>query len=245
MRRSGALAAYIRDKLVDFVQPGITTLDIDREAERLIKEAGAQSAFKGYKGYPGNLCVSVNEEVVHGIGSPRRKIQPGDLVKLDVGVVLDGWIGDTAITVAVGAIPTDWDRLVRVTEEALERGINEARPGARVGQISHAIQKCVESQGCSVVREFVGHGLGRKLHEEPQIPNFGRPKDGPKLRPGMVICIEPMVNLGAPSVRVLSDKWTAVTVDGLPSAHMEHTVLITEDAPEVLTPSTRRSPVAV
>ncbi len=239
MRRSGALAAQIRDRLADFLEPGITTLDVDREAERLIAQAGAKSAFKGYKGFPGHLCISINEEVVHGIGSPRRKIQLGDLVKLDVGVVLEGWLGDTATTVPVGPVPPEWDHLVRVTEEALERGIAEARAGARVGQISHAVQKFVESQGCSIVREFVGHGLGRKLHEEPQVPNFGRPKDGPKLRPGMVICIEPMVNLGGPSVRVLSDKWTAVTVDGLPSAHVEHTVLITEDAPEILTPSSR------
>jgi len=237
MRRSGRLCAQIRDMLAAFIQPGMTTADVDQHAARLIADAGAKSAFLGYRGYPGHLCISLNEEVVHGIGSPRRIIKIGDLVKLDVGIIYQGWLGDTAITLPIGPIPHDWQRLIQITEESLARGIAEARDGSRVGQISHAIQKYVESHGFSVVREFVGHGLGRQLHEEPQVPNFGRPKDGPRLKPGMVICIEPMVNMGGPNVKILSDKWTAVTVDGLPSAHVEHTVLITEGEPEILTNS--------
>ena len=235
MRRACRLCAQLRDEVVAFIQPGITTADVDQYAARLFADAGVKSAFLGYRGFPGHLCISINEEVVHGIGSPKRVIQVGDLVKLDVGIIYHGWLGDTAITVPVGPVPHEWQQLVRVTEESLFRGISQARSGARVGQISHAIQRFVESHGFSVVREFVGHGLGRQLHEEPQVPNFGRPKDGPRLQPGMVICIEPMVNLGGPEVKILSDNWTAVTVDGLPSAHFEHTVLVTEGEPEILT----------
>lgn len=196
--------------------------------------AKCRSAFLGYKQFPGNICISVNEEVVHGIGGPRR-VQYGDIVKIDCGVIRDGWVGDTATTVAVGVIDPRIQRLLQVTEDALELGIRKAQAGRRVGDIGAAIEDEVVAHGFSVVREFVGHGVGKKLHEEPQVPNYGRPGTLQKLKPGMTLAIEPMVNMGTASIRILEDKWTVVTADGKPSAHFEHTVLITSGEPEVLT----------
>jgi methionyl aminopeptidase len=234
MRRSCELVARILQELMARVEPGVSTRDIDRYAQELIRKAGAQSAFLGYRGFPGHICISVNEEVVHGIGGD-RKIQYGDLVKLDVGIVKDGWVGDTAATVVVGVSDAESLRLVEVTRGALSAGIEQAWPGKRVGDISHAIESYVCRHGFSVVREFVGHGVGRRLHEEPQVPNFGRPGTGPKLRSGMTLAIEPMVNAGLPGVEVLGDGWTVVTVDRKRSAHFEHTVLVTEEGPQILT----------
>jgi methionyl aminopeptidase len=200
----------------------------------LIQKSGGKSAFLNYRGFPGNICISINEEVVHGIGGTRR-IQYGDIVKLDVGIVLDGWVGDTATTVPVGAVDPDVARLLEVTQRALAKGVEQARAENRVGDISAAIENFVVKNGFSVVREFVGHGVGRCLHEEPQVPNYGQAGRGPKLKPGMTLAIEPMVNAGQGEVRVLADGWTVVTRDGKPSAHFEHTVLVTENEPEILT----------
>lgn len=234
MRQSGDLAATVLNAVAEAIAPGITTGELDELGGRLIREAGAKSAFKGYKGFPANMCISVNEEVVHGIGGKRR-IAYGDIVKLDCGVVLDGWIGDTATTIPVGIIDRQTELLLRVTEDTLSAAINLMTPGRRLGDVCWAIEDRVVKHGYSVVREFVGHGVGRRIHEEPQIPNFGRRGSGPKLKPGMTLAIEPMVNLGRPEVRILADKWTVVTRDGSPSAHFEHTVLVTKDEPEVLT----------
>jgi methionyl aminopeptidase len=203
-------------------------------AAGLIAKVGGKSPFLGYKGYPGHICVSVNEEVVHGIPSKRR-VQYGDIVSLDIGIILEGFVGDNATTVAVGAVETRTQQLLQVTQQALHAGIMAARAGNRVGDISHAVQTTVESQGFSVVREFVGHGVGRKMHEEPQIPNYGRSGDGPKLKPGMTLAIEPMINAGVSDVVMLSDGWTVVSADGAPSAHFEHTVLVTDGDAEILT----------
>jgi methionyl aminopeptidase len=234
MRRSCRAVAKIRDKLAAMVAPGLTTGEIDRCAASLIKDFGGTSAFLNYRGFPGNICISLNEEVVHGIGSERKLIY-GDVVKLDVGIVLDGWVGDTAISVGVGAVSQEVERLMRRTEESLYLGIEKALNGRRLGDISAAIENHVVNAGYSVVREFVGHGVGRRLHEEPQIPNYGKAATGPKLKPGMTLAIEPMVNLGRSDVKILKDGWTVVTVDAKPSAHYEHTILITEDQPEILT----------
>jgi len=234
MRAAGRTAADILAHLAAMVRPGITTGEMDREAATLIADAGCRSAFLGYRGFPGQICISINEEVVHGIGGGRR-IAYGDIVKLDVGVVRDGWVGDNATTVAAGAVPGDTERLLRATEGALLAAIPLVREDARLGDVCAAIERVVLSAGMSVVREFVGHGVGRKLHEEPQIPNYGKPKTGPRLRAGMTLAIEPMVNLGAPAVRILDDGWTVVTADGSPSAHFEHTVLVTKGEPEILT----------
>jgi methionyl aminopeptidase len=234
MRQACGLAAQILDHLGTLVKPGVTTGEIDRAAGEMMKEAGCKSAFLGYKGFPGNICISVNEEVVHGIGGNRR-IQYGDVVKLDCGVVKDGWVGDTAKTVPVGAVRSDWQRLLTVTEDVLERVIPMATAGRRLGDLCAFIEEEVVANGYNVVREFVGHGVGRKLHEEPQVPNFGRPGTGPKLKPGMTLAIEPMVNLGTAGVKTLGDGWTVITADGQPSAHFEHTILITKGEPEILT----------
>jgi methionyl aminopeptidase len=207
---------------------------VDHAAGEFMAAAKCRSAFLGYKQFPGNICISVNEEVVHGIGGPRR-VQYGDIVKIDCGVIRDGWVGDTATTVAVGVIDPRIQRLLQVTEDALELGIRKAQAGRRVGDIGAAIEDEVVAHGFSVVREFVGHGVGKKLHEEPQVPNYGRPGTLQKLKPGMTLAIEPMVNMGTASIRILEDKWTVVTADGKPSAHFEHTVLITSGEPEVLT----------
>lgn len=234
MRPACALAQTVLDEVCDFVQPGVTTRQIDQFAAERIRNHGAKSAFLGYRNYPCHLCISVNDEVVHGLASDRR-LNFGDIVSMDVGVVYRGFIGDTAKTVAVGGCTVEAQRLMDVTEQALYLGIAQALPGHRVADISRAIQRYVEGNGCSVVREFVGHGVGRSMHEEPQVPNFDDGKKSPKLRPGMTIAIEPMVNAGAPEVRILNDGWTVVTKDGSLSAHFEHTVLVTESEPEILT----------
>jgi methionyl aminopeptidase len=234
MRQACSLAAQILDHLGTLLRPGVSTGEIDRAAGEMMKEAGCKSAFLGYRGFPGNICISVNEEVVHGIGGNRR-IQYGDVVKLDCGVIKDGWVGDTAKTVPVGAVKPEWQRLLTVTEDVLERVIPMATAGRRLGDLCAFIEEEVVANGYNVVREFVGHGVGRKLHEEPQVPNFGRPGTGPKLKAGMTLAIEPMVNLGTASVRTLDDGWTVITADGQPSAHFEHTILITKGEPEILT----------
>ncbi len=233
MRRSCRAAREILEEIALAVVPGVSTGEIDKLAARLINDRGGRSPFLGLRGFPGHICISVNEEVVHGIGGARR-IQYADIVKLDVGIILRGWVGDTAVTIPVGDIPASTTRLLEKTQEALAAGIAQARAGNRVYHISEAIENFVVSNGYSVVREFVGHGVGRSLHEEPHVPNYGRSEKA-RLRPGMTIAIEPMVNLGRDQVRVLADGWTVVTADGKPSAHFEHTVLITEDEPEILT----------
>jgi len=234
MRAAGDLAAQVLNAIADMAAPGVTTGELDRHAGKLIADAGAKSAFFGYRKYPGQLCISINEEVVHGIGGD-RKINYGDIVSLDCGVNLEGWIGDTAVTVPVGIVDPEVERLLRVTEQSLEDALKFAVAGRRLGDLCASVEENVEKAGFSVVREFVGHGVGRKLHEEPQVPNYGKKGSGPKLKAGMTLAIEPMVNMGAPEVRILEDKWTVVTRDGLPSAHFEHTVLITNGQPEVLT----------
>jgi methionyl aminopeptidase len=234
MRESGAVAAAVLNEVSAFIQPGVTTREVDEYAASRIKAYAGKSAFLGYRKYPCHVCLSVNEEVVHGLAGERR-LQFGDIVSLDVGVVYRGFIGDNARTVAVGGCDVLMQKLIDVTERALYEGISAALPGNRVVDISRAIQSYVESNGFSVVREFVGHGVGRTMHEDPQVPNFVDSKRSEKLRPGMTIAIEPMVNAGRPQVEVLKDGWTVVTKDGMPSAHFEHTVLITESEPEILT----------
>ena len=234
LRRVNQLVARILAELRQVVVPGITTTDIDELAERRVREAGAEPAFKGYHGYPATVCASVNEQVVHGIPSSRPLVA-GDIVSIDMGAKLDGFFGDCAVTVPVGAVSPQASELLRVTEEALFRGIDCVRPGARVSDIGAAVQQHVEAQGFSVVREFVGHGIGTSLHEEPQVANYGPAGHGPRLSEGMVLAIEPMVNAGKPAVKVLSDGWTAVTKDKSLSAHFEHTVVVTRDGREILT----------
>jgi len=234
MREASMLVAEVLAELAAQVQPGVTTLELDVEAERLVRAAGAEPAFKGYRGYPCTLCASTNDEVIHGIPSKRSLVE-GDIISLDMGVKLNGFFGDSAVTVPVGRISDDASALLRVTRESLDKGIGQVRPGGRVSDIGHAIQAHVEAGGFSVVREFVGHGIGASLHEEPQIANYGEPGRGPRLAEGMVLAIEPMVNLGRAAVQVLGDGWTAVTRDGSLSAHFEHTVAVTKDGPLVLT----------
>jgi len=217
------------------VVPGISTMDLERRAERMIRDAGAKAAFKGYHEYPCVLCTSVNQEIVHGIPNDKRILRPGDVVSIDCGAVLDGYFGDAAITVPVGQISAEASKLLQVTEASLHRGIAAALIGNSVGDIGSAVQRLVESSGFSVVREFVGHGIGTRMHEDPQVPNYGVPGRGAKLRAGMVLAIEPMVNAGLPGSVVLEDGWTAVTEDGSYSAHFEHTVAISEDGPMILT----------
>ena len=234
MRQSCKTASIILDRVSSLLRPGITTREVDQAAADFMSEEKCRSAFLGYKKFPGQVCISINEEVVHGIGGNRR-VQYGDIVKLDVGVIKDGWVGDTATTVPIGVIDAKVQRLLQVTEDTLELAITFAQSGRRLGDLCAAIEDEIVANGYSVVREFVGHGVGRKLHEEPQVPNYGRAGSGPKLKPGMTIAIEPMVNMGGSAVRVLDDNWTVVTVDGKPSAHFEHTVLITKAEPEILT----------
>jgi methionyl aminopeptidase len=236
MRRSGHLVREILDALRVAVKPGVSTMDLERIAAKMIQDAGAKPAFKGYYDYPCVLCTSINQEIVHGIPSEKRKLAVGDIVSIDCGVILDGYYGDAAITVAVGSeISPDLLKLLEVTEASLYRGIEQARVGNNVGDVGAAVQEYVEAAGFSVVREFVGHGIGTKLHEEPQVPNFGSKGQGARLREGMVLAIEPMVNTGGPGTRVLEDKWTAVTADGGYSAHFEHCVAVTKDGPVILT----------
>ena len=238
MRQACRTASEILDRVSDLVRPGISTKEIDEAAAAFMQEARVKSAFLGYRlghrVFPGYICISLNDEVVHGIASQRR-VQYGDIVNLDIGVIEDGWVGDTAATVAVGMVDERVDLLMRVTENALERAIRIAHEGTRLGDICAEIEDEARRNRFSVVREFVGHGVGRKLHEEPQIPNYGKRGSGPRLKAGMTLAIEPMVNLGTAAVRLLDDGWTVVTADSLPSAHFEHTVLITKDEPEILT----------
>ncbi len=236
MRQSGRIVRQVLDELSAMVAPGITTMDLERFAEKKIAELGAKPAFKGYYDYPCVLCTSVNDEIVHGIPSEKRALKDGDIVSIDCGVVLDGYYGDAAITVPVSdAVKPELRKLLTVTEESLYKGIDQALIGNSVGDVGAAVQEHVEAAGFSVVREFVGHGIGTRLHEEPQVPNFGARGHGAKLREGMVLAIEPMVNYGKPETRVLGDKWTAVTVDGSFSAHFEHCVAVTKDGPVILT----------
>ena len=241
MRAANALVANVLAELATMVAPGVTTADLDAAAERLVRAAGAEPAFKGYRGYPRTLCASVNEQVVHGIPSARALVE-GDIISLDMGVKLNGFYGDSAVTVPVGRVSEVAATLLRVTQESLEKGIEQVRLGGRISDIGHAIQQHVEAHGLSVVREFVGHGIGSALHEEPQIANYGEPGRGPRLAEGMTLAIEPMVNVGRPAVKVLSDGWTAVTKDGSLSAHFEHTVAVTKNGPLVLTRRTVPAP---
>jgi methionyl aminopeptidase len=242
MRAAGRLVGEVLTALAAKVVPGVTTAELDEVAERLITSAGAIPAFKGYHGYPASICASINDEVIHGIPSGRRVLVEGDILSIDVGASLDGYFGDSAVTLPVGHVSEEAATLLRVTEEALYKAIEKARPGARVSDIGHAVQQHVESYGFSVVREFVGHGIGQRMHEEPQVPNYGDPGRGPRLAEGMVLAIEPMVNAGKPAVKVLADGWTAVTRDKSLSAHFEHTVAVTADGPWILT--SREVPVA-
>ena len=234
LRKVNQLVGRILAELRQMALPGVTTAEIDRVAEARVRAAGAEPAFKGYHGYPATICASVNEQVVHGIPSDRKLVE-GDILSIDMGAKLDGFFGDCAVTVAIGPVDDTAANLLRVTEEGLFRGIDAVKPGARVSDIGAAVQQHVEAHGFSVVREFVGHGIGTSLHEEPQIANYGPGGRGPRLSEGMVLAIEPMVNAGKPGVKVLSDGWTAVTCDSSLSAHFEHTVVVTKDGCEILT----------
>src|SRR5947209_11318866 len=236
MRKSGRIVRQVLNAVKAVVAPGVSTMDLERAAEKKIKDLGAKPAFKGYYDYPCVLCTSVNEEIVHGIPSEKRVLKEGDIVSIDCGAVLEGYYGDAAITVPVGSgLKPELQKLLEVTEASLYRGIEQARIGNAVEDIGAAVQEHVEAAGFSVVREFVGHGIGTRLHEEPQIPNFGNRGHGARLREGMVLAIEPMVNFGKPETRVLGDNWTAVTADGSVSAHFEHCVAVTKDGPVILT----------
>ncbi len=242
MRDAGRLVGEVLTELTGLVAPGVTTAELDEVAERRIRKAGAIPAFKGYHGYPATICASINDEVIHGIPSGRRILNEGDVISIDVGASLEGYYGDSAVTLPVGHVSEQAATLLRVTEESLYKAIERVRPGGRVSDIGHAVQQHVEAYGFSVVREFVGHGIGQRMHEEPQVPNYGEPGRGPRLTEGMVLAIEPMVNAGKPTVKVLADGWTAVTRDGSLSAHFEHTVAVTADGPWILT--AREVPVA-
>jgi len=234
LRKANQIVARILQELADDIRPGVATGAFDRKAERLIAKAGGKPAFKGYRGYPATICASINEQVVHGIPSADAILQEGDIISIDIGIVYKGYVGDTAATFAVGEVSEEKKRLMRVTRESLYEGIKQARAGNRLSDISHAVQAHVESNGFSVVRDFVGHCIGQKMHEEPQIPNFGQPDMGPRLEPGMVLAIEPMVNAGGYEVQVMDDQWTAVTKDRRPSAHSEHSIAVTEGEANIL-----------
>lgn len=234
MRDAGRIVAGALSELAKAVRPGVTTGELDRLAEEFIIKNGARPAFKGLYGFPATICASVNEEVVHGIPG-FKKLENGDIIGIDIGVELNGYYGDSAVTLPVGEVSPEVEKLLRVTEESLYVGIAQAREGNRLSDISHAIQTYVESHGFSVVRDFVGHGIGRSMHEEPQVPNFGKPGRGPRLKAGMTLAIEPMVNMGSYEVKTLPDNWTVVTLDGSLSAHFEHTVAVTDGEPEILT----------
>ena len=235
MYRAGQIVYGALAEMRKMVKPGISTKDLDEFAEAYTIERKAKPAFKGYRGYPGSVCASINQEVVHGIPSAARKLKEGDILSLDFGVELEGYFGDAALTVPVGKVSPAREKLLRVTRESLEQAIDKVRPGNRLGDVSAAVQQWVEKSGFSVVREFVGHGIGTKMHEDPQLPNYGSAGHGAKLQEGMVLAIEPMVNTGGPGVRVLADDWTAVTTDGSDSAHFEHTVAVTKNGPWILT----------
>lgn len=234
MARVNALVARVLAELTQMIAPGVTTAEVDARAEQRLREAGAEPAFKGYHGYPATICASVNEQVVHGIPSPRQ-LKDGDIISVDLGARMDGYYGDSAVTVAVGSVTPEAARLLEVTRQSLYEALAVVKAGARLSDIGAAVQRYVEANGFSVVREFVGHGIGQTLHEEPQIPNYGTPGRGPRLAEGMVLAIEPMVNMGGAGVKVLSDGWTAVTKDGSLSAHFEHTVAVTADGCRILT----------
>jgi methionyl aminopeptidase len=240
MRKAGRIVASTIEQLAESVRPGMTTEDLDRQAEAIIRSQGAVPSFKGYRGFPATICTSLNEEVVHGIPDPERRITPGDILKLDVGCIWDGYHADSAVSVFVGGMPpsTEAEKLVRVTEESLQAGIEALRADARLSDVGYAVQQVAEGAGFSCVREYAGHGVGRALHEDPQVPNYGDPGRGPVVRPGLVVAIEPMVNMGTWRTRVLRDHWTVVTADGSLSAHFEHTIAVTDDGPEVLTART-------
>jgi methionyl aminopeptidase len=235
MHRAGLVVWDVLTTLRDMVHPGISTMDLERVAERRTAEHQARAAFKGYRGYPRVLCTSINEEVVHGIPSEKRKLREGDVVSIDYGAELNGYFADAALTIPVGPISPEKEELLRVTRESLDRAIAQMRPGNRLGDVSHAVQSWAEQHGFSVVREFVGHGIGTRMHEDLQLPNYGPPGKGLRLQEGMTIAIEPMINAGGPGVKVLADDWTAVTADGRPSAHFEHTVAVTSNGPWILT----------
>ena len=236
MRKAGRVVAGTIDRVVAAVRPGIATADLDAVAEAYIDSQGAIPSFKGYKGFPASICVSINDEVVHGIPSPKRVLAEGDILSLDFGAIWEGFHSDSALTMFVGDPPSaEAEKLVRVTEEALEAGISQIAAGARLSDVGAAVQQVAEGAGFSVVREYVGHGIGRSMHEDPQIPNYGEPGRGPLIKPGLVVAVEPMVNIGGWETRVLADDWTVVTEDGSLSAHFEHTIAVTEDGREVLT----------
>lgn len=234
MRAAGRLVGLVLHQLRQMAKPGVTTLEIDAAAEKMIRDAGALPTFKGYHGYPFSICASVNEQVVHGFPS-NYALKDGDIFSIDCGATLEGFVGDTATTVPVGHVSEDKLRLIRVAEECLEHAIEQCRPGRHLGDIGWAVQQHAESHGYSVVREYVGHGIGRRMHEDPQIPNYGTPGTGAKIRAGYVFAVEPMVNMGTHHTRTLADGWTVITVDGKPSAHVEHTIAITEEGPQVFT----------
>lgn len=234
MHEAGRLVWEVHQELAKAVQPGVTTRELDQLAESLIRKAGGIPTFKGYHGFPASICASINEEVVHGIPG-KRKLKEGDVLAIDLGITYKGYVGDSAFTHPVGKVDPESQRLLDVTRTSLEKGIEQCYPGKRLGDIGHAVQTYAEAHGFGVVRDYVGHGVGTAMHEEPQIPNFGPPGVGPVLRPGMVLAIEPMINAGTWEVRTLPDKWTVVTVDGKNSAHFEHTIAITENGPVILT----------
>jgi methionyl aminopeptidase len=235
MRRAGRIVAATRERVLAAIRPGVTTAELDAVAGEAIREAGATPSFLGYRGFPASICTSINEQIVHGIPGDRM-IEEGDLVSLDFGAIWEGYHADSAVTVFAGEPPSaEAEKLVLVTEEALQAGISTIRAGNRLSDIGHAVQQVAEGAGFSVVREYVGHGIGQSLHEDPQVPNYGEPGRGPELRPGLVLAVEPMVNLGGWETRVLDDQWTVVTADGSLSAHFEHTISVTEEGPEVLT----------
>ena len=235
MRKSGRVLRQVHDAIRAAVKPGATTMDLEKVAEAKIAELGGKPAFKGYMDYPACLCTSVNNEVIHGIPSHTRRLREGDVVSVDCGVILDGYYSDAAVTHAVGKVKPEIQKLLDVTETSLEKAIEQVKPGNTLGDIGAAVQEYCEAAGFGVVREFVGHGIGKKMHEDPQVPNYGKKGKGTKLRPGMVLAIEPMINAGGPEVKVLNDGWTAVTLDGSWSAHFEHTVAVTQDGHLVLT----------
>lgn len=234
MRAAGQLVGSVLQELRKMAQPGVSTLEIDLAAEKMIRDAGALPTFKGYHGFPYSICASVNDQVVHGFPSDYQ-LKDGDIFSIDCGVTLEGFVGDTATTVPVGTVADELLKLIEVTDESLERAIQQCWPGKRLGDIGWAVQEYAEARGYSVVREYVGHGIGRKMHEDPQIPNYGKPGQGPKIKAGYVFAVEPMINLGTHHTKVLPDGWTVVTLDGRASAHSEHTIAITEEGPEVLT----------
>lgn len=242
MRAAGRLVGQVLAELRKMVKPGVTTLEVDYAAEKMIRDAGALPTFKGYNGFPFSICASVNEQIVHGFPSA-YELKEGDIFSIDCGATLQGYVGDTATTVPVGEVDEEKLKLIQITDECLERAIQQCRPGNHLGDIGWAVQQHAEANGYSVVRDYVGHGIGRRMHEDPQIPNYGRPGLGPKIKAGYVFAVEPMVNQGTHFTKVLGDGWTVVTVDGKPSAHAEHTIAITEDGPEVLTLVSSETPL--